>query len=396
MIQMQQCEIGRIESGEHQGISRVTAVVNGEPVWFESAEVQLQPSAEALASAFLVPAAHYGVPLRIHAPLSRLWQENVENILSVLHEWWDYPTFLKITADGESELPQRKPSTAQCFSGGVDSFYSLLRGRRQTQYLVCVHGYDMSYRDPLRMRKFRPSLDAVAEAVNRRAVVVRTNLRKHHVFSSVPWIRTHGGALAALGHLLSPTIGSLVIPSTYAGDDPHPCGSHWRIDPLLSAENMQIIHDDAKAFRLEKLKFLDREPLVQRHLRVCWENRTVWGNCSRCDKCVLTMIVLASHGQLQHFPGFDRRTPLPVILDMMGPVDVDMRHRYQKLIDKGLPADIESAIVSLLKRDRPPRFSSVRRAVRKFKLAAGRIGGWAGSQSFTRHAPGNTLSSRGA
>ena len=151
----------------------------------------------------------------------------MENILSVLHEWWDYPTFLKITADGESELPQRKPTTAQCFSGGVDRFYSLLRGRHQTQYLVCVHGYDMSYRDPLRMRKFRPSLDAVAKAVNRWAVVLRTNLRKHQLCS--PSSPGYGltGALAALGHLLSPTIGSLVIPSTYAGDDPHPCGSHW-------------------------------------------------------------------------------------------------------------------------------------------------------------------------
>jgi hypothetical protein len=303
---------------------------------------------------------------------------------------------LKITADGEGELPQRNPSSAQCFSGGVDSFYSLLLGRHRTQYLVCVHGYDMSFRDSLRMRKFRPSLDAVAGAVNRRAVVLRTNLRKHHLFASVPWERTHGGALAAIGHLLSQTIGSLVIPSSYPLGDPHPLGSHWRIDPWLSAENMKIIHDDAPAYRLQKLKAIDGETLVQQHLRVCWENQAVWGNCSRCDKCVLTMIVLAMHGQLQHFRGFDRRTPLPAILNAMGPVREDMRRRYQRLLDEGLPADIEAAVISLLKRDQPARFSTVRRAVRKIKLAAGRIGGWAGPWSGARHAPPDAVSSRGA
>lgn len=50
MSTMQYCDISRIECREHNGTSRVSAMVNGEPVWFESADATLRPSAEAIAS----------------------------------------------------------------------------------------------------------------------------------------------------------------------------------------------------------------------------------------------------------------------------------------------------------------------------------------------------------
>jgi len=375
MLQGQRCEIDRIESREYRGVSRVSAEVDGETVWFESADAQLQPSAEALASAFLVPSLHHGVPLRVHAPLSPRWRQNVGHLFGIFHRWWSYPTSLEITSDGDVEMPPPKPESGQCFSGGADSFYSLLRGGYRTNCLIYVHGYDISFRDRLRMRNFLESLDAVAREVGRRAIVLRTNLRKHHLFASVPWEQSHGGALAAIGHLLSHDIGSLVIPSSRTYDDPLPCGSHWNTDSWWSSENMQVIHDDATLYRLNKLKLIDREPLVQQHLRVCWENLAAWGNCSRCDKCVRTMIVLAVRGQLQDYPVFDRWTPLPNILDGMEPVHSNMRCRYQELLDEGMPPEIEAAMRRLLTRDRPVMFSKVRRTVRKFQRAFARLCG---------------------
>jgi len=377
MNSTQYCGISAITSRQRNGVSRVSAMVDGQPVWFESSDAPLTASAEALGSAFLIPALHYGRPMRIHAPLSPQWRSNAQKLLEVFHKWWDYPEALSIDSDGEALAGERRPDGGQCFSGGADSFYSLLRGKHATRYLVTVHGFDVSIRDRFRMRKFKESLAAVSKAVGRPSIVLRTNLRKHRLFASVPWERTHGAALAVVGHLLSGVIGHLVIPSSFNDDDAHPCGSHWLTDPMWSSEGVEIIHDDPSLYRLDKLKTMVCEPLVRQHLRVCWENGAACGNCSRCDKCVRTMIVLAVRGQLEHFPVFDGQTPLPAILDAMDPVPKDLHRRYQALIDEGLPQDVELAVRRLLRRQRPPRFSRLRRTLRKAKLALARIRGWA-------------------
>lgn len=200
------CEIGPIECSQRGGVSRVWAMVDGEPIWFESGEVSLRPSAEAFLTGLLVPALHQRRPIRIRAPLSPVWRANAEKAIQLLHAWWDYPGHFEIESDGSSALPPAKPESGQCFSAGADSFYSLLRGRHRPEFLVTVHGFDISHRDRYRMRKFRESLAEICKAVGKRSIVIRTNLRKHPFFRAAPWENTHGGALAVMGHLLADTM----------------------------------------------------------------------------------------------------------------------------------------------------------------------------------------------
>ncbi|MHB1035728.1 MAG: hypothetical protein ACYC35_12990 [Pirellulales bacterium] len=350
-------------------------MVDGDPVWFESADVALRPSPEAFASSFFGSAIHRRRPLYFRGPLSAAWRENVAKMLGLWHEWWDYPETFPIESQADAAAGQRHPDSVQAFSGGCDSFYTLLRKNHPTRYLVFVHGFDISYRDRYRMRKYRDSFHEVCRATGKIPIVIRTNLRRHPLFAAAPWERTHGGALAAIGHLLSDVAGQLVIASSYTYDDPHPCGSHWRTDPLWSSDRLEVFHDDATLYRLNKLKTMDAEPLVQRSLRVCWQNKATFGNCSRCDKCVRTMIVLAMRGQLQNYPVFDRHTPLADILDSMDPVSKDVYRRYEELIAEGMPPDLEAAARRLLARQRPARFSSVRHTIRKARLVLARVHG---------------------
>jgi hypothetical protein len=138
---------------------------------------------------------------------------------------------------------------------------------------------------------------------------------------------------------------------------------------------LRVLHDDATLYRLEKMSRIDTEPLVQQHLRVCWENRAVAGNCSQCDKCVRTMIVLHLRGQLEKFSVFDRQTPLPKILDQMEPVSATVHRLYQELLNQGLPGEIESSVHRLLRRDRAPRITRLRRKFRQAELVLARIRG---------------------
>ena len=369
MLDREYCDIGPIEASRSGDTHRVSAMVCGHPVWFESANAVLRPSVEAFGSSFLVPALHARRPLRFNGPLSRLWRENVAKLVCIFHRWWDYPETLAIESEGQAVPADKKPDGAECFSGGADSFYSLLRMNHATRYLVFVHGFDMSYRDGYRMRKYRPALEEICRATGRIPIVIRTNLRKHPFFSQVMWENSHGGALAAIGHLLADSAGRIVIASSCTYDELEPWGSHWETDPLWAAENLEIVHDDATLYRLNKLKTMAEEPLVQQHLRVCFKNLAAHGNCSRCDKCVRTMLVLHRRRQLQNYPVFDRRTPLTAILDSMDPVPENMHYRYEELIRDGMPAEIEAAVRRLLARQRPPRYSRLRRTVRKVKLA---------------------------
>ena len=64
--------------------------------------------------------------------------------------------------------------------------------------------------------------------------MVRSDLRSHPGFASVSWEDTHGAALAAVGHALHRTIGTLVIPPSYAASRLVPWGSRPDLDPRWS------------------------------------------------------------------------------------------------------------------------------------------------------------------
>ncbi len=116
---------------------------------------------------------------------------------------------------------------------------------------------------------------------------------------------THGGVLAAVGHLLSDSFGHLVISSSISKDRDKPWGSHWRIDENWSSSNLRITHFGAEHQRNEKLIMIANEPLVRSNLRVCWENRSSSGNCSICEKCIRTRVALMMAGELENYPGFE-------------------------------------------------------------------------------------------
>jgi hypothetical protein len=287
-----------------QGVHRVSADVDGAALWFESADVALSAAPEAFASAMLLPSIARGETLTVDEPVSSIWRSNVRQAMRVFKEWWGYPE-ISPEPHFHPERTTRATHTALCYSGGVDSVYTLLRSEYSIQCLVFVLGYDVQLGDVTRFEAFRRSLRAAADATGARLVVIRTNLREHPAFAPISWERAHGGALAAVGHLLSGAAGQLLISST----DPYtlrlPWGSHWMTDAFWSSEKLQVLHVGAEVDRNYKLRSIADAPLARHHLRVCWENRSPSGNCSRCEKCVRSRLILADCGRLADFPVFE-------------------------------------------------------------------------------------------
>lgn len=216
------------------GGARVSAMVGNEPLWFESANTEVRWSPEGFGSALLVPAMSHGRDLVFEDPLCPVWRANVQKLMGYFSKWWGWEP-IKIESTAPSMAPISTPGRrrALCFSGGVDSFYSLLTYPEPLDTLVFVHDYDIALTDEDGARIAFDHVQRVAEAANLDAVLVRTNYRDHPV-AGKKYKYAYGGAMAAVGHLLN-QVGELVISSGLPCGQDEANGSRWDIDPLWSS-----------------------------------------------------------------------------------------------------------------------------------------------------------------
>ena len=331
---------------ERRGDEHVaTADVDGVPVWFSSADVALTAGGEAFGSALLIPALHAGEELRIDTRTDRRWRANATRAAELVAGWWGYPE-AHVRARARLRPRRRRAPLALCFTGGVDSFHSLRRLRPEV--LLYVHGYDVALEDEDRARRVERLVREVARETGASAVLLRSNLRRHPALAAVNWERSHGGALAAAGHLIARAAGTLAISSGLRRGDARPWGSHWQLDPLWSSAAMRVRHVGDDVMHIVKTRDLAADPLAQRHLRVCWEHRASALNCSRCDKCLLTMAVLADEGRLGRFEGFDDAGAIPERLAALP--HTRYLNSYRGLLERGLEPRVHEQVERLLQR----------------------------------------------
>jgi len=382
---------------------RVAADVGGVPTWFESDDVELAPAAEAFGSAFLIPALHHRARLRLADPVDPAWREHAGTLVALLRSWWRYPEWTPeaphpgaafrdapaaraaaVRDDARSAPPEENArsattdGTALFFSGGVDSFHVLLRGGIRVDHLVALHGFDFPLDDLARAAAVERSLRAVAAGAGTRAAMVRTNVREHPRVREAPWPRVHGGILGGVAHLLAPVASRVLIAASAPGDREIPWGQHWQVDPLWSSSRTRVEHVGRGLRRLDKLRAIAAEPLVRDHLRVCWANRAPVGNCSRCAKCVLSMLILEECGELATSRVFEGRERLAERIAAVRKTP-DRIHTFAEVggsarLDPAVAAEVRALIRRSRRLKRPDirlRRAIVRWVVERTKRSAG-------------------------
>ena len=367
---------------ERSGLAgRVVAEVDGAPAWIESADVPLRASAEAFGSAFLLPALHHGRSLAFDEPVDAAWLANTTRLQQVFQRWWGYPPRVPHTSGGirrihEADLPAQR-GTALFFSGGADSFYSLLHADPQPQRLVTVQGLDVAHDDDARMAPVIALALSVAAERGVTPVIVRTNLRAHPAMAGPSWERSHGGVMAAIGHALGDDVSEVLISSSITTDRERAWGSHWETDPLHSSPRVRFRQVGMELRRVEKLRRIAGDPLVQRHLRVCWQ-KTSGLNCQRCSKCLLTRLVLADCGVLDACATFEGTATLPRDLAALDRYrSTSQRALTELAASPRLDPGIREAAAALLGRTRHAQLPWVRarRALRS------RVAKWIGGRA---------------
>jgi hypothetical protein len=315
-----------VELHKNPELVRLTGVVENQPeeqvqAYFEfrsGEDASAHTAADAFAAAMLIPGMRSGGDLDIVPPISPELCFRLPRIRDIFHTW--YPAFSRIAihamprASGEEK---RKPCAATFFSGGVDSFYSLLKHRHghgtlpvPLTHVIFMRGVETKLHLSKDVDASEQWVRDVSAAAGVACIFGETNIRTclQGDKSYIHWERHyHGSALAAIASALSFRVGYVCIPSAFSYNHLVAHGSTPLLDEMYSTERMQVIHDGSevsRAMKVAKMIEWDRD-LVLAHLRVCIHNRGGAFNCGKCYKCVRTAIPLRVLGlwqQARTFP----------------------------------------------------------------------------------------------
>lgn len=357
-----------------------------ETLWFEvpaALEQDISTTGHPWIVALLPLAAMRGEELRIPLPVDRLLVRNLTELVRIWRGW--YPSLRDAALDVticESPVARRAGAparTAAFFSGGVDSFYTILRhaeggvGRLVVDDLIAVEGFDF----PLGHREafeghFRRLREAGRE-LGKTVIGVTTNLRETRL-REAPWADLwHGCALASVGLVLERRYRHLLVAASSVYEELEPLGSHPLTDPLLSTSTTQVVHDGADARRMEKTVRVAQSDVALRALHVCYREHAA-ENCGRCRKCSLAMVTLSALGVLDRCPTF----PQQLDLDRIGRVYLPsptQRRGARRL--QGLAAS----------KSRPDLVHALDRAVRSSALRVRLLATVRAALPFTRLSP---------
>ena len=114
-------------------------------LWYREKNLSIETAPDAFLAATLLPAMKAANVLNIRGEVSPLLLASAEVIQDIFSKW--YPEFQKITIKAKArkaETTKKKRKGAACFfTGGVDSFYTLLKHRAEISKVVYVHGFDV-------------------------------------------------------------------------------------------------------------------------------------------------------------------------------------------------------------------------------------------------------------
>jgi 7-cyano-7-deazaguanine synthase in queuosine biosynthesis len=322
-------------------------------LYFKTSEGPLCTGIEPFVAAALLPAMKVGVPVYLPGGASCKLLAGVNVIQEIFRCW--FPDFTSISIQPRSApTPPAAPTrqAASFFSGGVDSFYTLLKRRDEIDKLILVHGFDFHLKDQGVRDRVSRAMRAAARELGKSLIEVETNVQQ---FSEqfLHWNFYHGAALASVALLLSPLFGRIYVPSSHTYADAFPWGSHPLVDPLWGIENLTIVHDGCEATRVDKLRFISASETALKYLRVCYQNRKPeWQgayNCGQCEKCLRTKVNLCLVGALERCATLDHSFDLRDIASM--PVPNENAAAYvRENLEAARALNADPALISALQR----------------------------------------------
>jgi hypothetical protein len=297
-------------------------------VWLRT-DSPVNPTADAALAACLMPAMRTGGTLAMQEPVSPRMMRTQREFQAIQRAWsldWAFgdPPLREVEVVAPVRLPPEPRDggrVAAFFSGGVDSWSTVL-GNPDVTDLVFVRGIDilprLAHQEGL-ADEVETRLREAAAALGLPLHVVDTNLRELSD-PLVRWETFCACANVTVALFLAPLFERVVIATDTDHETQPPIGPGRLVDQLWSTERLEIVDDGGRFNRERRLQQIADHPIVQRTLRVCWENHGGAYNCGRCRKCMLTMVSLEAIGARSRIATF----PSDLDLDLLANFEISL------------------------------------------------------------------------
>ncbi len=239
------------------------------------------------------------------------------------------------------------------FTLGLDSFYSLLipKNTKDTDTLVFVDGYDIPLYKNDFLRDVHKRITNVGRHTRKKTVFVSTNI-KEVSDKIIGWHTYHIAPLFTVGLLLG-------FKTLYMSGEAFEW-SEWGLrrgaDKLFSTRFFKpalIAHTMTRDKKIRALISHTHFNLFIKNLRVCWKNvfdKKIRYNCSRCQKCLRTHLMLLALG-VTKTPTFGKIQVRDIKRIKLGPGIYNEWQIIYKLLQKqrGFSVTTMNAIETLIK-----------------------------------------------
>jgi hypothetical protein len=326
--------------------------------------------------ACLLPVAvELGEPLSLCRPVDARMLDNAHERMQIW-EWWSarhrpVPVEAEVAAPDDS--PGRHARTASLFSGGVDSFYTVLRPRAAPiDDLMVIHGaFDLMYARREAFERVQATLQRAADALGKRLIPAATNLLHTRLGKTDLVDISQGSMMGSVPLALERRYARILIPASVDLDWSAAWGTHPLTDALLSTTRTEVLDDGVPVHRVDKTAFVARSDVALAALRVCLFSGDE-SNCMDCEKCLRAAIALEAMGVLGRAAAF-RRTTLDVQrVRRMTIGDRHVRHFYHELRgfcrQQGRPDLAEAVEHALARARRHDPFRPLVRWLRKLPI----------------------------
>ncbi len=339
-----------------------------ERIWFEIEDIRVETPAidyTPFLACVLLPCLKLGENIYIEGNVSEKFLEKTKKLMDLVVGW--KVGFRKITIEtAPSQLLSEKSTSLKgvgtFFSGGVDSFYTYLKHKKEITDLILIHGFDIPLKNKILSEETKKQIAKIAEKENLKFIIVKTNA-KDILEKYLIWDFTHGGVLAAVGLLFENNLKKIFIPGSVRKDELFPYGTHPLLDPLWSTEKINFIHDGTEYNRLGKIiNSISKSNLALSNLRVCTKNIKGKYNCSECYKCLQTMIELIVAGIFEKANTFEHPLDLKKVKNMYYDYSLHYNDQGEEnlkiLREQNRKPELQKAIEESLKKSR--EFSMIR------------------------------------
>lgn len=219
-----------------------------------------------------------------------------------------------------SYTPQNKCATF--FSGGVDSYSTLINHLDEKTNLVALWGSDVKFEDVEGWNRVKNNITETANEYGLKPVFIKSSFRRFIDEGNLDkefqnklkdgWWHGIQHGIGLIGHIApyawNHKLSTQYIASSFCDRDKNvTCASYPTIDENVKFGGCKVVHDQFDFNRQDKIEYLisyckNKQQKIK--LRVCWKSDG-GKNCCNCEKCFRTIVGILIEGENPNNYGFD-------------------------------------------------------------------------------------------